>query len=130
MIKQKYKLVLRTDKTQTAVTYGDDNTVEFGGEWGSKSPDETKPIEKNEFGMIVKAEWLKNYIWIENVITQKEIDIDNNNIIKQKLIELDQQRIRPLAEISNLDIKDKDFALKKIQGIEKQAQELRDQLKE
>lgn len=63
--------------------------------------------------------------WKLDVKAKNEFD---NNIIKQKLIEIDVKLIRPLAEINNPDIDSKE-ALKILKALEKEKQILRKQLK-
>jgi hypothetical protein len=74
----KYKLIKRNDATQTALTFGNDNTVIFGGEWGSKTKEEA------------------NYIWVENKKSSEELKTEADNKIFNKLQEIDMASIRPL----------------------------------
>ncbi len=93
MIKPKYKLVpvIRTidenaNKVITygeAVTYGDDNTVVFGGDWGRY--DETgSPL----------------YVWQENKPADEEVISKNNASIKAQIEALEIKSARAMREIT------------------------------
>lgn len=108
-----YKLVHRD--TGEIATYGDDNTIKFGGSWG----------ERDELGAL--------YVWVENTPTQAEIDVQHNETIKAQIIDLEQLQHRALREIvlSNPDLltSGNSSAVQKLQDIEGQIETLRVQLK-
>lgn len=75
----------------------------------------------------IKFSVWENDNWTEDKAVKKEYD---NKIIEQKLLEIDQKRIRPLSKIVNPDIKEKDkkIALDEIRALELQENELRSQI--
>jgi hypothetical protein len=80
MIKAKYKLIEVT--TGNAVTYGDDNTVIFGGPWGA-CDEQGNPL----------------YVWTDNIPDEVEVIAESNALIKTQIEEIELKSARALREI-------------------------------